>query len=275
MTQTKQLSDLLPVPATKPSIWNYLSTPTIDISNYATSSKNIWSLITTTPKDVTELLLTSTGNKIDFWSYMTIVKKKPTDLIDTSTGLSIANSTTITNTSLPVTGTVGVSSVSGIVSVQGTDNGDLPVYMQLKRGMGSSGTNPLFSRISKIGTVTAGFAGGGYISGAGGPTSDMIPAMLSNGEYVVRASAVSSYGKGMLDSINSRKFATGGLARKYAIGGAVETGNNSSFSDNSVYNINVTANTNANADDIANTVIKAIQRQQSSLTTSRNMGSMR
>jgi murein DD-endopeptidase MepM/ murein hydrolase activator NlpD len=56
-------------------------------------------------------------------------------------------------------------------------------------------------------------ANGGYISGAGGPTDDKIPAMLSNGEYVVRASAVDQYGVGMLDSINTQKFATGGIVR--------------------------------------------------------------
>jgi hypothetical protein len=137
---------------------------------------------------------------------------------------------------------------------------------------------PEFSTRQPKGKFTQGkgkYATGGYVSGIGGPTSDMIPAMLSNGEYVVKASAVSQYGTQLLDSINNKKFATGGLARNYAVGGSVGDNNNSSFSDNSVYNINVTANTNASADDIAQTVIKAIQRQQNALTTSRNMGSMR
>ncbi|MEV0183806.1 hypothetical protein AB0I54_31660 [Streptomyces sp. NPDC050625] len=52
-------------------------------------------------------------------------------------------------------------------------------------------------------------AGGGMpglIRGAGSATSDSIPAMLSNGEYVVRASAVSKYGTGLLDSINSGRY---------------------------------------------------------------------
>ena len=69
-------------------------------------------------------------------------------------------------------------------------------------------------------SVSSGFATGGYISGAGTATSDSIPAMLSNGEYVVKASAVRQYGRTMLDRINSGsyerlrvsvpKFATGG-----------------------------------------------------------------
>lgn len=49
-------------------------------------------------------------------------------------------------------------------------------------------------------------AAGGYISGAGGPLSDSIPAMLSNGEYVIRADSVKKYGKDFLDSINSGRF---------------------------------------------------------------------
>jgi hypothetical protein len=68
------------------------------------------------------------------------------------------------------------------------------------------------------------YAAGGFISGPGGPRSDMIPAMLSNGEYVVKASSVAKYGKGFMDQINSgslnpfqgssmqpRMFADGGM----------------------------------------------------------------
>lgn len=69
-------------------------------------------------------------------------------------------------------------------------------------------------------SASSGFATGGYISGVGTATSDSIPAMLSNGEYVIKASAVRQYGRTMLDRINSGsyerlrvsvpKFATGG-----------------------------------------------------------------
>jgi TP901 family phage tail tape measure protein len=51
-----------------------------------------------------------------------------------------------------------------------------------------------------------GYKAGGLVSGMGGPRSDMIPAMLSNGEYVMKASAVSKYGRGMLDQINAGNF---------------------------------------------------------------------
>ena len=49
-------------------------------------------------------------------------------------------------------------------------------------------------------------AQGGYISGPGTGTSDSIPARLSNGEYVIKATSVSRYGRSMLDSINSGTF---------------------------------------------------------------------
>ncbi|EGC1288309.1 phage tail tape-measure protein [Salmonella enterica] len=57
-------------------------------------------------------------------------------------------------------------------------------------------------------------ATGGYISGPGTATSDSIPARLSDGEYVVRAAAVSHYGVDFLHALNAtrlRKFADGGL----------------------------------------------------------------
>jgi hypothetical protein len=66
------------------------------------------------------------------------------------------------------------------------------------------------------------FADGGFVSGAGTSTSDSIPAWLSNGEFVVRASKVAKPGVlGLLRALNGglnlpsvfgrRRFATGGL----------------------------------------------------------------
>lgn len=46
-------------------------------------------------------------------------------------------------------------------------------------------------------------AKGGFISGPGSATSDSIPAMLSNGEYVLRASAVDKLGVPFLNALNS------------------------------------------------------------------------
>jgi hypothetical protein len=55
----------------------------------------------------------------------------------------------------------------------------------------------------------------GGVRGPGTSTSDSIPAMLSNGEYVLRASAVNSIGVPLLDEIN--KMAMGGLAARYDV----------------------------------------------------------
>lgn len=68
-------------------------------------------------------------------------------------------------------------------------------------------------------------ATGGYISGPGSGTSDSIPAMLSNGEYVLRAAAVSKLGLSRLDYLNRvgslPRFAEGGQVgpRRYYSGG--------------------------------------------------------
>lgn len=45
-------------------------------------------------------------------------------------------------------------------------------------------------------------ASGGYVSGPGGPTDDMVPALLSDGEYVVKASIVNALGKDFFDQLN-------------------------------------------------------------------------
>lgn len=63
------------------------------------------------------------------------------------------------------------------------------------------------------GTRASTFAAGGFVSGPGGPRDDRVPALLSDGEYVVNASAVDRY-RPLLDAINSNrivKMARGGM----------------------------------------------------------------
>ena len=70
-----------------------------------------------------------------------------------------------------------------------------------------------------------GKADGGYVSGAGTSTSDSIPTMLSNGEFVVRAESVRKIGVNTLNSLNqygtlpALKFANGGYVGGKASGG--------------------------------------------------------
>ncbi|AGK46555.1 prophage tail length tape measure family protein [Burkholderia thailandensis MSMB121] len=61
-------------------------------------------------------------------------------------------------------------------------------------------------------------AGGGPISGPGTSTSDSIPAMLSNGEFVINAASTKKY-RSLLEQINAghiSHFATGGIAGSLA-----------------------------------------------------------
>ncbi len=54
--------------------------------------------------------------------------------------------------------------------------------------------------------ITKKRAMGGLVRGVGSSTSDSIPAMLSNGEYVIRSSAVDKIGTGNLDALNAGKI---------------------------------------------------------------------
>lgn len=75
------------------------------------------------------------------------------------------------------------------------------------------------------------FASGGHVSGAGTSTSDSIPAMLSDGEFVMRASAVRSIGVNNLSRLNS-----GGVS-------AMGVSNLNTFkSQQNTININTTVN---------------------------------
>jgi tape measure domain-containing protein len=88
---------------------------------------------------------------------------------------------------------------------------------------GDSSTNPIegYSNLNQedflkiAGQPIRGNASGGYISGPGGPRDDKIPAMLSNGEFVIQASAVKKFGAGFLSMLNQgimpRGFMDGGF----------------------------------------------------------------
>lgn len=102
-----------------------------------------------------------------------------------------------------------------------------------------------FGGLLKTGLSFMGFADGGYVSGAGHGTSDSIPAMLSNGEFVTNAAATRKFGP-LLHAINSGnigRFAAGGLVGSMPTIATIQTaGNNSASSSQSTFNINVTGN---------------------------------
>jgi hypothetical protein len=65
-----------------------------------------------------------------------------------------------------------------------------------------------------------GAAGGGHIRGAGTSTSDSILAWLSNNEFVMRSAAVSHYGVGFMQAINSMRLPKD-FFRSFNLGGLV------------------------------------------------------
>lgn len=105
----------------------------------------------------------------------------------------------------------------------------IAAYMQIVR--------PILQHFGMIDTPAAapaptGMAAGGAVRGPGGPTSDSVPIMASNGEFVMRAAAVRHYGEGFLAQLNALRaprFAHGGLVRiaslpRFAEGGLVSAG---------------------------------------------------
>jgi hypothetical protein len=79
------------------------------------------------------------------------------------------------------------------------------------------------------------YASGGHIAGKSG--IDQIPAMLSEGEYVIRASSARQIGKPMLDQINAGKFNEGGPVSE--IGGSSETGSTGGNTNNISISVNM------------------------------------
>lgn len=90
-----------------------------------------------------------------------------------------------------------------------------------------------------------GLATGGSVAGPGTGTSDSIPAMLSNGEYVLNAQAVDRLGVPFLNGLNTgrlRGFASGGLVGSGGVAGyKAERGSNGG----QVQSVNLSMNVSA------------------------------
>nr|DAZ31833.1 MAG TPA: tail tape measure protein [Caudoviricetes sp.] len=89
------------------------------------------------------------------------------------------------------------------------------------------------------------FASGGAVAGPGTGTSDSVPAMLSNGEYVLNAQAVDRLGVPFLNGLNTgrlRGFASGGLVGSGGVAGyKAERGSNGG----QVQSVNLSMNVSA------------------------------
>lgn len=132
--------------------------------------------------------------------------------------------------------------LTGILSAFGVANaGNVAVRMMFGIDAGSMGNSGLqshnmssYKNSYKPNGIT--YATGGYVAGPGTSTSDSIPTMLSNGEYVVNAAAVRQIGLPALNAINSgRGFADGGLV------GAVPIATNAGPASNNTVTLHVSA----------------------------------
>lgn len=91
-----------------------------------------------------------------------------------------------------------------------------------ERGLRRHVRNKLMKDMEDVwaeGAIGGAFAAGGKITGPGGPTSDMVPILASNGEFVMNAEAVNNIGLPILKLLNSGGSL--GNLPKFAAGGSV------------------------------------------------------
>lgn len=107
-----------------------------------------------------------------------------------------------------------LSLVAILAAFQAPHPGRVATYMMFGTGeSGLTGADKDFIGIKK--------ATGGYVSGKGTSTSDSIPAMLSNGEYVLNASSVEAIGVDNLNRINAAGRNADAVVSGRSIGGSV------------------------------------------------------
>lgn len=164
----------------------------IDVNTKASDTA---SSVTTLATNFTKLS-TALAGLFDTTTGTTTVKGLITQANDAIVGLATRLKTAwdavVLNTKTAVSGNIVVSTSlsSGDSANLATIAGNTAKYVYLN-AVGAAGY-----------TETKFKAEGGYIEGPGSATSDSIPARLSNGEYVIKASSVRKIGKGVLDSIN-------------------------------------------------------------------------
>lgn len=98
----------------------------------------------------------------------------------------------------------GVNLISGLIAGLDSMSGSLYARVRAIVAAAIAAANAAASGGTSggSGTDTTKSARGGLITGRGGPMSDMIPAMLSSGEFVVRAQSVDKFGAQFFDQLN-------------------------------------------------------------------------
>jgi hypothetical protein len=90
----------------------------------------------------------------------------------------------------------------GKLTAQSLENIFLSLLIKMAAQSAEEEAAPALAGVFKAGLSFLGLAGGGRVAGPGSATSDSIPTMLSDGEFVVKASAASRY-LPVLEAINS------------------------------------------------------------------------
>ena len=91
----------------------------------------------------------------------------------------------------------------------------MALFNAMKAAMGAWGGGGF-----RDGGMVQQFSNGGAVWGAGTSTSDSIPALLSNGEFVVNAAATRRH-RALLEAVNQNRYASGGAVGKLPVMPAV------------------------------------------------------
>jgi hypothetical protein len=159
---------------------------------------------------------------------------------ESSTGILSSLLTAVTSFFAPVLAFFGFSQASKVAEDA------TKVIEQSQAAIDSANLAVIAVNTGIIAAMSAvpGFATGGYVSGPGSGTSDSIPSLLSNGEFVVNAASTRRFAP-LLHSINNGsigRFAAGGMVGTPTLATIQPTGSSSNGSSQSTFNINVTGN---------------------------------
>ena len=121
----------------------------------------------------------------------------------------------------------------------------MALFNAMKAAMGAWGGGGF-----RDGGMVQQFSNGGAVWGAGTSTSDSIPALLSNGEFVVNAAATRRH-RALLEAVNQNRYASGGAVGKLPVMPAVPAFGSSAGS--MTVNITINKDGTASADTSADT----------------------
>ena len=121
----------------------------------------------------------------------------------------------------------------------------MALFNAMKAAMGAWGGGGF-----RDGGIVQQFSNGGAVWGAGTSTSDSIPALLSNGEFVVNAAATRRH-RALLEAVNQNRYASGGAVGKLPVMPAVPAFGASAGS--MTVNITINKDGTASADTSADT----------------------